>query len=636
VTAPSLVSDHGAVSAVVSSPTRPGRRPWMAVLVSLLLAAVTVVGLADPASAHATVIATTPVDGQSVPGSPPEFTVSFTEPVDVQLGGLSVLDREGTRVDAGDTAVEDGGTLLRVPLEPDLAEGTYVGTWRVVSADGHPISGSVLFAVGTVVDPSGLDALTARTDPGWEVTGTVARFVTFTAALLAAGLAFFLAFLHDQRRDRWRMVPVVRLATVIGLLGVLGTIAAQAALATGDGLDAVTDIEVLRTLLTESLGWSSVVLLVGLALVHLSTDTQRLLVAQGCAFYGWLAVSVAFVLWGHATEAPYRWLSVVSNGAHVATAALWFGGLVGMAMVLGLRRAPLSGAPDPDLPARPLDDARMHTGIDEGADPADTAATTGGTAVATELRTDVAARRDLLVSTGTVLARFSTAAGVSLVGLLLAGVAMTWIQSGGSPSALWSTTYGRLVLSKVVLVAAAGALALYNRRRLVPALTAGVRDDGPDLDDEGTGAGWRSLRRNLVVEIVVLVAVLGLTAVLVNVTPARTAVAEAGAVVTLEGPAGDGTVEMSVTPARAGTNTLRVQYYDAAGDPLDIANGLRAEFSLPDAGLGPIDREVVKVGPGSFVVQGSELSIPGTWEIALAVRPSDFREVRTPFTVEIR
>jgi copper transport protein len=523
-----------------------------------------------------------------------------------------------------------------VPLEPDLAEGTYVGTWRVVSADGHPISGSVLFAVGTVVDPSGLDALTARTDPGWEVTGTVARFVTFTAALLAAGLAFFLAFLHDQRRDRWRMVPVVRLATVIGLLGVLGTIAAQAALATGDGLDAVTDIEVLRTLLTESLGWSSVVLLAGLALVHLSTDTQRLLVAQGCAFYGWLAVSVAFVLWGHATEAPYRWLSVVSNGAHVATAALWFGGLVGMAMVLGLRRAPLSGAPDPDLPARPLDDARMHTGIDEGADPADTAATTGGTAVATELRTDAAARRDLLVSTGTVLARFSTAAGVSLVGLLLAGVAMTWIQSGGSPSALWSTTYGRLVLSKVVLVVAAGALALYNRRRLVPALTAGVRDDGPDLDDEGTGAGWRSLRRNLVVEIVVLVAVLGLTAVLVNVTPARTAVAEAAAVVTLEGPAGDGTVEMSVTPARAGTNTLRVQYYDAAGDPLDIANGLRAEFSLPDAGLGPIDREVVKVGPGSFVVQGSELSIPGTWEIALAVRPSDFREVRTPFTVEIR
>jgi copper transport protein len=596
-----------------------------------------VLGSTTPASAHASVISTTPIDGQSVPESPPEFSVTFSEPVDIELGGLTVLDRSGSRVDDGDTLVEDGGRVLRVPLEPDLDDGTYVGTWRVVSADGHAITGSSLFAVGVAVDAAAVTGLDARTDPTWEVIGAVARFVTFVAALLAAGLGFFLAFLHDQRRDRWKLVPVVRVASLVGLFGIFASIATQAALATGRGLDAVGDLDVIRTVLTESLGWSAVVLLLGLALVHLSTDTNRLLVAQGCAFYGGLAVSVSFVLWGHATEAPYRWLSVFSDGAHVAAAAVWFGGLVGLAMVLRGRAPQLAGTAGPE-PGAGADDPPREEALD--------APTGSGAAVAAppEVTVVVAPRRALLASTAEVLGRFSTAAAVSVVVLLASGVAMTWIQSGGSFSALWSTTYGRLVLTKVLLVAVVLGLAAHNRRRLVPELTALAHADdqvAPDIDhpaadDPVATDGWARLRRNVVAEIAVLVVVLAVTGVLVNVIPARTAAEIADSVVTSSAPAGDGTVELTVSPARAGANTLRVQYLDAAGAPVDVANSLRVQFTLPSAQLGPINREVVKLGPGSFVVQGSELSIPGDWDITLVVRPSDFREIRTPFTVTIR
>ena len=536
--------------------------------------------------------------------------------------------------------------MLRVPLKADLADGTYVGTWRVVSADGHAITGSALFAVGVTVDPTAVNGLSARTDPTWEVIGAIARFVTYTAALLAAGLGFFLAFLHDQRRDRWKMVPVVRIASLVGLFGILASIATQAALATGRGLDAATDLDVIRSVLTETLGWSAVVLLLGLALVHLSTDTNRLLVAQGCAFYGGLAVSLSFVLWGHATEAPYRWLSVVSDGTHVAAAAVWFGGLVGLAMVLRRRADRLSGAsapsPDDDLDATP-------TATGEATSP-------GGLALGTppEVTVAVTERRDLLRSTALVIGRFSTAAAVSVVALLLSGIAMTWIQSGGSATALWSTTYGRLVLTKMLLVVVVLALAAHNRQRLVPALVAVAANDGegpdgadvpePDPtitkpgadDDPVTTQGWQRLRRNVLAEIAILVAVLGVTGVLVNVIPARTAAEIADSVVTLSAPADENTVELVVTPARAGVNTLRVQYRNAAGDPIDIASSLRVQFTLPSAQLGPINRDVVKLGPGTFVVQGSELSIPGEWDITLIVRPSDFREIRTPFTVTIR
>jgi copper transport protein len=126
-----------------------------------------------------------------------------------------------------------------------------------------------------------------------------------------------------------------------------------------------------------------------------------------------------------------------------------------------------------------------------------------------------------------------------------------------------------------------------------------------------------------------------LTAVLVNVTPARTVVAQAGTTVRLTAPTTDGSVELTVEPARAGTNTLSVQYLDAEGEPVDIANDLRVELTLPAQSVGPLARSVVKNGPGSFVLQGTELSLPGTWQVTLAVRPSDFREVRTPFTVEV-
>ncbi len=588
--------------------------------VVLVIAGGVVTVLAGPAAAHASVLSTSPVDGQSVPESPTQFSVTFSEPVDIELGGLTVLDRDGSRVDGGDTSSEDGGRVLRVPLGPDLDDGTYVGTWRVVSTDGHAITGSVLFAVGVPVDAAGVSGLTARTDPGWEVFGALARFVTFVAALLAAGLGFYLAFLHDQRADRWRIAPVVRLSALGGLFGIVASIAAQAALATGRGLDAVTDTDVLRTVLTETLGWSAVVLLIGLALVHLSTDTNRLLVAQGCAFYGGLTVAVSFVLWGHAIESPYRWLSVVTDGAHVAAAAIWFGGLVGLAMTLRRRSGALAGR-------EPVPAAVDHE--PDG----------GNVAISTRPEVEVTSPDGILGSTATVLGRFSTAAAISVAALLLSGVAMTWIQSGGDLTALWSTTYGRLVLAKVGLVIVVLALAAHNRYRLVPQLVnPGSEPDATTsrTPDAVTAAGWHRLRTNVLAEMALLLAALAVTAVLVNVVPTRTAIEIDGSVVELTAAVGDDTVTMTVSPARAGVNSIRVQYVDADGEPTDVANSLRAEFTLPSAQLGPIAREVVKVGAGSFVLEGSELSIPGEWEIDLVVRPSDFREVRTPFIVDIR
>jgi copper transport protein len=610
------------------SPTARLRRAstrGLAALAVLVLVLVTGTGVA---SAHASLVSTNPVDGQSVPTPPQLVTATFSEGVSVESGGgLSVRNRAGDQVDEGNSSAQ--ANTLQVTLPNDLPDGTYIATYRVVSADGHPVSGSWTFGIGT--GPVDLSAPVSTGDAPWELAGAIARFVAYLSALLAAGVAFFLAFLHDQRADRWKLVPVVRVAAIVGLFAVVATIIVQAALLTGDGISAATNGNVLRSVLTDRLGWSCAVLLIGLAAVHLSTDTNKLIVAQILAFYGGLAVTVSFALYGHDTEAPNRWLVIGSDAVHVTAAAVWLGGLAGLFLVLR-RRAP--------HPVR---------------------------------------------STATIVSRFSNVAAVSVLFLAAAGLAMAWVEVG-SLSGLWSTTYGRLVLVKVAITLGVVVMAAYNRFRLIPAITEGAATDpvddepadevvtiplssaasaGPahdtgvgvgtttiepssdtlagsldDEDDEPTEAElqswrWTELRRTVGYEALALVAALAFTAVLVNTTPARTVIENQPKVVNLTDSTESGEVNLVVTPARAGTNTMHVQYSDPAGKPLDVADTLTVEMSLPDKQIGPLTRQVVKISPGHYVLEGDEMSIGGDWTVTLAVRTSDFTEERTSFVIPI-
>jgi copper transport protein len=271
---------------------------------------------------------------------------------------------------------------------------------------------------------------------------------------------------------------------------------------------------------------------------------------------------------------------------------------------------------------------------------------------------------------------------------------MTWIETG-SVKALFTTTYGRLVLVKMAITLGVVLMAAYNRFRLVPGIIAGSEADPDEADEQvitipartsvaaaGTGIEddpgspgteptpsddqdggdpralgsetpddlddddepteselqswrWIELRRMVGYEAVALIAVLGFTAVLVNTTPARTTVLSEAKVVNITNNTATGTVNLVVSPARVGTNTIHVQYADEAGKPVDVANTLTIELSLPSKDLGPITRQVVKVSTGHYVLDGDELSLAGDWNITLAVRTSDFTEERTTFQVPI-
>ena len=526
------------------------------------------------ASAHATLESSSPADGQSVLTSPSEIRITFSEAVTTISGGLSVLDADGKTVDVGNSEVVGGRTLV-APISETLSDGTYVATYRVLSADGHPVSGSILFGVGNgALDRSAQPSSTG--DRLWEIIGGISRFIMYLAALVAAGVAFFLAFIHDHAEDRWRIVPFVRIGSILALLSAIGIVMSQAALLTGKGAGAITDSTVLRDVLNQNLGWSLALLMIGLAAVHLSTDIPKKVVSQSLAVYGGLAVTVSFAVWGHATELSPTAISLAADAIHATAAALWLGGLVGLVMVLSVRT------------------------------PETVRATAG------------------------IIGRFSRMAFWSVIALTLAGLTLTITGSGASLNSILTTTWGQLVLAKIGLTLIVVLIAAWNRRTLVPSLTS------PTENTDELAVRWATLLRTIRAEAVLLVAVVALTAIVVNVPPARTAVVAKTDRVDITQRVDTGNVQLSVDPAIVGPNTVAVRYTDGTGQPINVANSMSIEFSQPSAGLEPITRQVPASEAGVFVIQGNELSIPGTWTITIAVRTGDFTEQRTSFEVPVR
>ena len=526
------------------------------------------------ASAHATLESSSPADGQSVLTSPSEIRITFSETVTTISGGLSVLNADGKTVDTGNSEIVGGRTLV-APISETLSDGTYVATYRVLSADGHPVSGSILFGVGN----GALDRSAQPSSSGdrlWEIIGGISRFIMYLAALVAAGVAFFLAFIHDHAEDRWRIVPFVRIGSILALLSAIGIVMSQAALLTGKGAGAITDSTVLRDVLNQNLGWSLALLMIGLAAVHLSTDIPKKVVSQSLALYGGLAVTVSFAVWGHATELSPTAISLAADAIHATAAALWLGGLVGLVMVLSVRT------------------------------PETVRATAG------------------------IIGRFSRMAFWSVIALTLAGLTLTITGSGASLNSILTTTWGQLVLAKIGLTLIVVLIAAWNRRTLVPSLTS------PTENTDELAVRWATLLRTIRAEAVLLVAVVALTAIVVNVPPARTAVVAKTDRVDITQRVDTGNVQLSVDPAIVGPNTVAVRYTDGTGQPINVANSMSIEFSQPSAGLEPITRQVPASEPGVFVIQGNELSIPGTWTITIAVRTGDFTEQRTSFEVPVR
>ncbi|WP_338671580.1 copper resistance protein CopC [Streptomyces sp. SCSIO 30461] len=686
-------------------------------LVRLLLVTAALIGTllagATPASAHAALTGSNPKDGAVLATAPKDVTLTFSEQVAMGNDSIRVLDPKSKRVDSGLLRDLSGAGVVRygVSIDTDgLVKGTYTVAWQAVSADSHPVAGAFTFSIGA---PSRTVVALPKQEAGGGLVGTlygVARYAAYAGfIMLAGGAAFVLACWRDGAGER----PLQRL-----IVRGWGTLIA-----------ATLAMLVLRTPYTGSGELADVLDLGGLKAV-LGTKTGTALVSR-LLLLGAAALFLAVLFGAYARRGTEAEQSEQTDKADKADRAdkndLTFGLAIGGTVIA----AGIAGS-------WALSE-HASTGLQAGiAMPVDVlhmlaaAAWLGGLAAVL-----VALYRTPALDRAAVL-RFSRLAFVSVVVLTLTGAYQSWRQVG-SWSALTGTSYGRLLLVKVGLVAVLVGAAAISRRwttRLAAgtegtgAESIGTRTDtdteqgkldadgdgepeaargggvgsgvGPEAATEtenrnetgtgtgGTGAETASkpepvaperaaqlarqqvalataqrkrvrdadpartgLRRSVLAEAGIAIALLAVTTALTSTEPGRTeenaaraygSQASTGATpgkpvdfavgFDAGGTNGKGTLRMNVTPGSSGANALRIQVNGPDGRPLDVPE-VKVSFTLEDQAIGPLPARLTRSAPGRWGADNIQVPLPGEWRILLTVRTSDIDQTSVEKNVKI-
>lgn len=118
---------------------------------AVVLAAITVTLWASPATAHAALESSNPRDGQTLTELPQQVAITLNEPAK-KPSYIAVLAPDGTRANSEDVVIT--GQTVASQVTAAAQSGTYTMSYRVISTDGHVVTGTFKFDVGPATTPS--------------------------------------------------------------------------------------------------------------------------------------------------------------------------------------------------------------------------------------------------------------------------------------------------------------------------------------------------------------------------------------------------------------------------------------------------------------------------------------------------
>ncbi|HEX2889802.1 copper resistance CopC/CopD family protein [Vineibacter terrae] len=399
------------VAVVDTAPAAPSdsARRWLARAVACLgiMLAMALASM-GPALAHASLVRTDPGDGEVTGTAPARFVLTFNESVTPLV--LRVIRPDGTAFDLLRQARQ--GRAIDVEAPKDLGIGTHVLSWRVVSEDGHPVSGAVVFSIGA---PS-VNTMRTAGDVGdgpvrFAIWAT--KLGLFIGMFVGIGGAFYRAWISRPERHGLRVIAG---AIILGFVAALFSIGLQGLDALGLPFSGRIHRMAWAAGVDSSQGRTAIVVAAALIAAFISLGTPRVSACRALSLVALLAIGAALTMSGHASTAHPQWLTRSAVFLHSVGIAFWTGALT-----------PLFAQLIADSP-----DAAMS------------------------------------------LRRFSRAIPFVLVPLVAAGIVLAVVQVQHA-SALWTTDYGRVLLIKLGLLAAVAGLAAYNRWRLTPQVEHATR-----------------------------------------------------------------------------------------------------------------------------------------------------------------
>jgi copper transport protein len=386
----------------------------MARRVALLatLAAVLSFLFASPALAHAELVGMTPANGAQLIRPPTEVRMTFTESINLVDNGIRLVDHVGANVPTPQPTVS--GRTVTWPMPPNLPEGPYIITWRVVSADGHPVSGASSFGVGTAAAGPGsvtgtgtaetsIDSVARGSTAPWPVVAI--RLTGYLAFALVAGVTAFVLFCSPDSSKSKALQLLVRGGLLLGASTAVAAILVQGPYTSGVPMSRALDSRLIQQTLGTPFSTATIWRL-GLygVLAVLVWRLPRILTELAIWLLPACLVGTAVTLAASGHAAAYGVLGLLVDTVHALTAGLWVGGLIAIAAL-----------------GRAVEPRGLH--------------------------------------------KFSTVAMASVLTLIATGT-LNALRHLSAVDQLWQTRYGFTLLIKLALVAGTIAVAAVSRRRL--------------------------------------------------------------------------------------------------------------------------------------------------------------------------
>jgi copper transport protein len=506
--------------------------------------------LTASAFAHASLVKAEPADGAVVREAPATLNLTFNEPVSPLV--IRLVGPDGEPVALGEVAARNAIITIAAPK---LQRGTHVLSWRVISADGHPVGGSVIFSIGapSAQARSGTETLADRS----VIASLLAvRVLIYVGLFVGVGGAFFRAWIADLSAAVGSLRPAVLLALFAAALSV--------------GLQGIDALDLPFSALTQKIAWETgletsyglTAVVAGCALLAglFSFAAKSLRIARALSLAGLLGAGLALSLSGHASTAKPQFVSRPALFLHVACIAFWIGSL--LPLYKSLRAAKWVG---PKL----------------------------------EL--------------------FSRAIPVPVAIVVTSGLWLAFVQLDHL-AALWTTSYGRVLLCKLAAVAALLSLAAVNRYLLVPKFEA------------GNVAAARPLATTIGVELAIALAILALVAVWRFTPPPRALATSAPMLIHLHGEKAMAEIEIERESGDGGR--AKVLVLDGAFQPLAVQE-VTFVLANPSAGIESMRRRAERMGDSMWRVDDVRVPVAGRWELRIEILISDFEKVILEETINL-
>jgi copper transport protein len=540
---------------------------------ALLLAMTLSLSFGGTAWSHAVLLGSTPAADSSLDVSPKELVFNFNENVGPIF--IKILDRTGKEVGELSEWRVDGNNVISV-VNNELPNGTYIATYRVISADTHPVGGSVVFAIGEAV--ASMDDVTAAggETSGWVIPVAINRFVQYGTMLLAAGAALFIVGMTvpaSVESSVYKMGRTAALVAAVTYILALGFGGAEMMLG---GATAIFSPAAWSQALSSTLTPSALIGVPGLLLLAFAFNKGPAGKPTTLLVLGSVVAVSSFLVTGHAATAPPVWLLAPMVAVHLFCAAFWIAALYPLAK----------------------------------------------TAQVAEIK-----------EAGAVMTQFSERAVWTVGALFLSGAVITWNQVE-SPANMLTTDYGWRLTAKLAVFIALLGLAAMNKIVLTPALE---KADTAAPEKLRRSIKFEYAAMVLIIGAAVsLTLVTPPRATMDMAGGGGGGMAGMGGGFTTVVTKGKYTANLSVDPAgTTASNMVMVEFKDDAGNPVDMVD-VNILWSLPSAGLEGIQGKGEKVMPGMYHFMFDQLIIPGEWNAQIDAFVDDFDKQIFRATVPIK